>query len=717
MPQKYAFNTAFFFLKQSELLILVVFEENSGKDVAFNISRSNNREEHKDHKMVNKPKKLQLSLTLQFAAFFILVAGFIYYYFSQKFEDEVIDKFKFKAEVITKYIEQNPGIFWTNELKDKSQLIQLMYLNNITYCVIVNNRGEIIDAVNFDIAEYYSYTTVKNKNTISFDESLYQVVVSIFDNHYQRGKAYLGFEAGLVATDLRKKTLLTALFSLSILLAGMVFTYFLSSISFKPITKIMTALNKSDRSVQKELLNKLVSALDKSDRSVQKKILNSMKNNEIGVLAQKIYEMLEELEMATDKIQKLSDKLNGAFREKVYEVGFAVNQRKKTENHLKQSEELFRQLFETAPIGMIIISDEGIAVKSNKAFCNTIGYEWHEIVGANIKYIFNGSKSGDVKSTFQLIRENENLDTECSLIRKDGRKIAAILKSTKVINEEGVLKNILIQVLDITEIKKAQTDIVLALEKATESERLKSAFLAQMSHEIRTPLNVILPSIPIIAEELGDKDEEIINILSSVENASRRLQNTIDMILSLSAVQSGSYKPKFEKFMLAEDIKNLAKEFIPLTKEKGLQLYFTNKTTNSEISADRYTINQIFQNLIGNAVKYTHSGHINITVEDYQKNRVVVRVEDTGIGIGSKYVKNLFSPFSQEDTGRTRKYEGNGLGLALVKEYVKINRGEISVESEKNVGSTFSVHFEKSINVSSSIEEKMILTEVKTLLN
>ena len=87
-----------------------------------------------------------------------------------------------------------------------------------------------------------------------------------------------------------------------------------------------------------------------------------------------------------------------------------------------------------------------------------------------------------------------------------------------------------------------------------------------MSHEIRTPLNVILPSIPIIADELGDKDEEILSILSSVENASKRLQNTIDMILSLSAVQSGTYKPKFENFMLADDVKNLAREFIPITK-------------------------------------------------------------------------------------------------------------------------------------------------------
>jgi PAS domain S-box-containing protein len=667
--------------------------------------------------MTAKPKKLQLSLTLQFAFFFILVAGFIYYYFTQKFEEDVLDKFKLKSEVITKYIEQNPQLFWSNTLEDKSQLLQLMFLNDVSYLVLKNNADEISYSVNLDIAEYYSYVKASKTNSISFDKNIYPLTLPIYDNHFQRGNVYLGFDAGMIIVDLKRKTLLTALFSLAILLAGIVFTYFLSSISFKPFTKLISALNKSDRSEQKELLDKLISALHSSDRIEQRLLLNKLQNNEIGVLAKKIYEMLDELELSSSKVQNLNEKLNGVLHEKSYEVGFAVNQRKRTENHLKQSEELFKLLFDTAPIGMIIISNEGKAIKSNRAFCETIGYEWHEIVGSNIKYIFNGSKSGDVKSTFQLMRDNDSLDTECNLIKKDGRRIAAILKATKIPDEKGKRENNLVQVLDITEFKRAQNEIVEALDKATESERLKSAFLAQMSHEIRTPLNVILPSIPIIAEELGDKDEEISSILASVENASKRLQNTIDMILSLSAVQSGSYKPKFEIFNLTEDLKNLTKEFIPITKEKGLELYFTNKSQNSEISADRYTVNQIFQNLIGNAVKYTESGQINVTLEDYQTNRVIVKIQDTGIGIGSKYVKNLFSPFSQEDTGRTRQYEGNGLGLALVKEYVKVNHGEISVQSEKNEGSTFSVHFEKSLRVSPTVEERIMLTEVKTLLN
>jgi PAS domain S-box-containing protein len=648
--------------------------------------------------MIQKPQKLQLSLTIQFAAFFIVVAGLIYYYFSQKFEEDVLDKFKFKAEMLTKFLEQNPQFFWANKIDDKTQLIQLMFLNDVSYLVLENNQGELVDAVNLDAAEHYLYVAANENDNISFDETIYRVVMPVSLDKIQQGKAYLGFNAGTIATELKKKTLLTALFSLSILLAGMVFTFFLSSISFRPIMKLISALNKSDIKEQKLLLSKF-------------------KNNEIGIIAQKVYEILNELDKSSSEVSNLNEKLKDVFRDKIYELDVEINQRKRAETFLKKSEEQFKLLFENAPIGMFIISNDGKALKANKAFCNTIGYDLHEIIGAHIKYIFSGNKSGDVKSTFQLILENESLDTECNLIKRDGRKITVILKAIKISDDSGELRNTLIQVLDITEIKKGQSDILIALDKAKESDRLKSAFLAQMSHEIRTPLNVILPAIPIIADELNNKDEEILSILNSVENAGKRLQRTIDMILSMSAVQSGNYKPKFENFNLADDLKNLSKEFISVTKEKGLQLFFSNSCSDSEIAADRYTVIQIFQNLIGNAVKYTHKGRINISVEDYQKGKVIVKVEDTGIGISSKYINNLFAPFSQEDTGQTRKYEGNGLGLALVKEYVRVNNGEIAVQSEKNKGTVFSVVFEKKIQSPLFEQKKYLVNEVKTLLN
>jgi PAS domain S-box-containing protein len=643
--------------------------------------------------MIYKPQKLQLSLTIQFAVFFILITVFIYAYFSQKFEEEVLDKFTFKSEIMAKFLEQNPQFFTTNNLEDKTQLIQLMMLNDVAYLVIEDSHGSMIDAINLDVAEYYLYVAANNNDNISFDETIYRVVLPVKVSKNSTGKVYLGLKAGLVAADLKKKTYLTALFSLTILLGGMVFTYFLSSISFRPITKLISALSKSDIKEQKLLLTKF-------------------KNNEIGLLAQKIYNILNELDKSSSEVSTLNERLQDAFREKIEELDIEINNRKKAESFLKKTEEMFKVLFESAPIGMLIVSKDGKVIKSNKAFCNTVGYDDLEIVSMNIKNFFEGNSLGSLRSSYQMIMESESIDLECKLTKRNGRKLFALIKSIRIKDENEELISTLLQVLDITQIKRVQAELETALDKAKESDKLKSAFLAQMSHEIRTPLNVILPAIPLLADEIGKKDTELVSILHAVDNAGKRLHRTIDMILSMSAVQSGNYKAKFEKFNLAEDLKNLTKEFTNLGRDKGLEIFFTDNSTSSEISADRYTIGQVFQNLIGNAVKYTQRGHVSVTIDDYEDNRLIVKVEDTGIGMSEKYIKNLFTPFSQEDTGQTRKYDGNGLGLALVKEYVTLNKGVISVQSEKDKGSLFSVIFEKKI-IKATIENKhLMLNEV-----
>ncbi|HEY6436576.1 MAG TPA: PAS domain S-box protein, partial [Ignavibacteriaceae bacterium] len=506
--------------------------------------------------MIYKPQKLQLSLTIQFAVFFILITVFIYAYFSQKFEEEVLDKFTFKSAIMAKFLEQDPRIFTADNF-DKTQLIQLMMLNDVSYLVIEGGDGSILDAVHLDKAEYYLYVAANNNDNISFDETIYRVVLPLTINNLETGKVYLGLEAGSVASELKKKTYLTAIFSLIILLGGMVFTYFLSSISFRPITKLISALSKSDIKEQKILLTKF-------------------KNDEIGVLAQKIYNILNELDKSSSEVSTLNDRLQDAFREKIYELDIEINNRKKAESFLKKTEEMFKVLFESAPIGMLIVSKEGTVVKSNKAFCDTVGYDELEIVRMNIKNFFDGNSVGSLRSSYQMIMESESLDLECKLTKRNGRKLFALIKSIRIKDENEELISTLLQVLDITQIKRVQAELETALDKAKESDRLKSAFLAQMSHEIRTPLNVILPSIPIIADEIGKKDTEMVSILNAVDSAGKRLHRTIDMILSMSAVQSGNYKAKFEKFNLDDDIKNLTTEFTNLSKEKGIKILFTN---------------------------------------------------------------------------------------------------------------------------------------------
>jgi len=644
--------------------------------------------------MINKSQKLQLTLTIQFAVFFISLAVFVYYVFSSGFEENVNEKFKSKSEIVGRYIEQNPQIFSDGKLAVKSELNQLLHLNDVIYFILLDENGLLVDGINIDEAERNLYLLSEHSKNLSSDGTVYRIHLNVhYGDKSKEGKVFIGYKAGTVTFELKKKTLQTILYSLAIMFTGILITYLLSMISFRPIFK-------------------LYSVLDKTDRDEQKNLLSKFKDNEVGSLAQKIYDMVVQLDKSSNEVEILNEKLKDVFREKIYELDVEISHRKKAEIFLKKTEEMFKILFENAPIGMLIVSNDGKVIKSNKAFCNTAGYDELELVRMNIKNFFEGNSIGGIRTTYQMIMESDSLDLECKLTKRNGRKLIALLKSIKIKDENGEPLNTLLQVLDITQIKKVQAELELALDKAKESDRLKSAFLAQMSHEIRTPLNVILPSIPIIAEEIGKKDTELVSILHAVDNAGKRLHRTIDMILSMSAVQSGNYKAKFEKFNLADDMKNLTQEFTTLCKEKGLDIFFSNNSSSADISADRYTIVQVFQNLIGNAVKYTQKGHVRVTIDDYEENKLVVKIEDTGIGMSEKYLKNLFTPFSQEDTGHSRKYEGNGLGLALVREYVTLNKGQISVQSEKNKGSVFSVVFEKKIIRVTSQDKNLLLNEV-----
>ena len=249
--------------------------------------------------------------------------------------------------------------------------------------------------------------------------------------------------------------------------------------------------------------------------------------------------------------------------------------------------------------------------------------------------------------------------------------------------------------LDIIKRKEIEKELKETVNKVEKSEKIKSDFLAQVSHEIRTPINTILSFSSLIKDELAQHaDEELKYSFSGIQSAGNRLIRTIDLILNMADVQAGThdYIPK-EIDVCGDIIKNLAAEYKGQIKEKNLKLEIIDKSENTKIVADSYSVNQIFANLIDNAIKYTSEGSITIVCDRNSNNAMIVSVIDTGLGIAQDYIPKLFEEFSQEDRGYTRKYEGNGLGLALVKKYCELNKAEIIVESEKGIGSKFTVKF------------------------
>lgn len=245
----------------------------------------------------------------------------------------------------------------------------------------------------------------------------------------------------------------------------------------------------------------------------------------------------------------------------------------------------------------------------------------------------------------------------------------------------------------LTILKEKDAQLLIEKERAERADNIKSEFLAQMSHEIRTPVNTILNYNWLIKEELGNGiTEEIKDSFNSIDKASKRLIRTIDMILNISSIESGKFKPNYEYVMISSDIlSTLCKEFKQSAKIKNIDLNFIiAEGKETPIYIDKYSFSQAVANLIDNAIKYTEKGSINIESR-YFDEKCEIKISDTGIGISEEYLPRLFHKFTQESEGYSRNYEGNGLGLALVKDYCTINNANISVESKKNMGTTFTI--------------------------
>lgn len=246
--------------------------------------------------------------------------------------------------------------------------------------------------------------------------------------------------------------------------------------------------------------------------------------------------------------------------------------------------------------------------------------------------------------------------------------------------------------LDIDERKRAELEIKNAKEQAENANQLKSEFLAQISHEIRSPLNAVLNFSQLIKEEFKGKLKEELEVsFSGIESASKRVIRTIDLILNMSELQLGTYEVTKRKLDLTTILSNIRKEYLNLAKSKNLELRFISNYEKAEIYSDEYAVNQIFANLVDNAIKYTNKGYVEISLSKNENDNYSVKITDSGIGISQEYLPEIFEAFSQEERGYSRRFEGSGLGMSLVKKYCELINAEIHIESKRGKGATFTV--------------------------
>ncbi len=241
-------------------------------------------------------------------------------------------------------------------------------------------------------------------------------------------------------------------------------------------------------------------------------------------------------------------------------------------------------------------------------------------------------------------------------------------------------------------VRKSVEEMRKAKDMAEEMNRLKSSFLANMSHEIRTPINGILGISQII--EMESSDPDIRKYIALQKQSGKRLLDTITSILSLSRLEAA----KEQLVLRVVDINHLLGENMEPLREMALarHLEFSVDLFTKPLLclADETVLYQVFNNIIGNAIKFTEKGRVHVTtiLTSHKSNQISFIVEDTGIGISEEFFPRLFTAFEQESSGQGRTHEGSGLGLSISKRYIELLGGEIVVTSKKGKGSKFVVH-------------------------
>ncbi|MGE5431768.1 MAG: PAS domain S-box protein [Syntrophomonadaceae bacterium] len=344
---------------------------------------------------------------------------------------------------------------------------------------------------------------------------------------------------------------------------------------------------------------------------------------------------------------------------------------------------------------VIFMTDKhGIINYVNPQFEKFYGYSKSEAIGTNAELIKSGVMSDEFYKEFEAnLLLGKNINEEFVNRTKSGSLVTVEESTSPIYDWDNKISGYISIQRDITEKKQNEELLRRAYDKAEESDKLKTAFLNQMSHEIRTPLNSILGFMSLMEEELVNKGiGDLVLYFNSVNRSSMRLQRTIEDILAMSSIQIGNYYTSLSKINLENILQLLMKDFSSLAAEKNLGLTIENNSKNAVIDGDSYTVIQSFQHLIDNALKFTNKGEIKITVYD-KDGLACVDISDTGIGISEEYMDKLFKPFSQEEIGYNRRYDGNGLGLAITKEYLRMNHADVYVKSEKGQGSIFTVVF------------------------
>jgi PAS domain S-box-containing protein len=374
---------------------------------------------------------------------------------------------------------------------------------------------------------------------------------------------------------------------------------------------------------------------------------------------------------------------------------FDITQRKESELELTKNQKFIETVLDNLPLGVAVNRiDDGKAFYMNRRFEEIYG--WGSDIISDISAFFEkvypdpryreelmSRVMADISSGDPSRMHWENLKA----IRSDGNE--SIINAVNIPLPE--LNMMVSTVMDVTVEKQLMSQLIEARDKAEESDRLKSSFLANISHEIRTPMNGIIG----FTELLRTADismEERSQYIEIIQQSGQRMLETIRDIIDISRIETGQMEVILNDTNINEQLKYNYDIFRIVAEKKGINLKLTSllPEKSSAIVSDRAKIDSILSNLIKNAIKFTDTGRVEFGAKLSGKN-IDLFVKDTGIGIDENMIGKIFERFVQCDDTISRNFEGSGIGLAIVKAYTEMLDGNIKVESRPGKGATFSI--------------------------
>lgn len=428
-----------------------------------------------------------------------------------------------------------------------------------------------------------------------------------------------------------------------------------------------------------------------------------------------------------EEVYKLySERLVQKLENKMLDLEREVLMRKQVEKELTKLSAAVTQ----SPSVIAITDLKGNIEYVNPKFTQLTGYSTKEVIGKNSRILKSGEQTGEIyKDLWKTISSGKEWYGEFHNKKKNGDFFWEAASISSIYDKQGKVINYIKVAKDITEQKKIEIDLKEALKKATESDRLKSAFLATMSHELRTPLNAIIGFSGLINENLPM--DSVISFAKTVNSSGEDLLTIVEDLFDITLIESGTSTIRNREVNLHTMLKELC-EFVKIeqynSNKSNLELNHTipHGAKDLFINTDQPKLNQILTNLLKNAIKFTEDGHIKYGYEINSvndKSMLKFYVEDTGIGIHKDKHELIFDMFRQGDDSHTRRFGGTGIGLSIAKRLVQFLGGEMWLESEVGKGSVFyfTIPYEEieQIDVKSNeeiIQEKYNILKEKTIL-